>query len=267
MHNSVGFIGSGNIASAIIAGAIKSGYIMPNKIYIYDLDVAKSEKLSIYGINVCETTKQLLDNCQFVFLTVKPQVYGAVLNEIKPFITAEKCLVDVGAGVTIKFVKDTIGFDCKVIRVMPNTPLMYSMGATALVKELPVSDDDFEFIKGFFDANGITCVVKEDLIDAITGVSGSSPAFVFRFAREMIRAAVDNSMPADDAKKMVLQTILGSVIMMQQSELSLDELIKMVASPNGTTEAGLKSMDETNFDGAVYNAVDSAVKRSHELKR
>jgi len=265
--NTVGFIGSGNIASAIISGAVKSGYIMPSKIYIYDLDVSKCENLSIYGVNVCETTKDLVENCQFIFLTVKPQIYDVVLNEIKPFVTAQKCLVDVGAGVTIKFVKNTIGFNCKVIRVMPNTPLMYSTGATALVKELPVTNEEFDFIKGFFDANGITCIVKEDLIDTITGVSGSSPAFVFRFAREMIRAGVDNSMSEDDAKRMVLQTILGSVKMMQQSELSLDELIKMVASPNGTTEAGLKSMDKTNFDGAVYNAVDAAVKRSHELKR
>lgn len=267
MQNSVGFIGSGNIASAIIAGAVKSGYIMPENIYIYDVDIAKSEKLSIYGVNICKTSKQLIENCQFIFLTVKPQIYDVVLNEIKPFVTPEKCFVDVGAGVTMKFVKDTLGFDCKVIRVMPNTPLMYSMGATALVKESPVTDDEFEFIKGFFDANGITCVVNEELIDTITGVSGSSPAFVFRFAREMIRAGVDNSMSEKDAKRMVLQTILGSVKMMQQSELSLDELIRMVASPNGTTEAGLKSMDKTNFDDSVYGAVDAAVKRSHELKR
>ena len=263
----IGFIGVGNIASAIIGGVTRSGYIKHGNIYIYDVNTDKSQPMSYTGVNLCQSAVDLVKICDFIFLTVKPQVYGDVLCEIKKNVSACKCLVDVGAGITIKYVKETVGKDCKVIRVMPNTPLLYGEGATALVKEAPVTDSEFEFIKGAFDSCGKTFVVKESDIDAVTAVSGSSPAFVFRFARELIKSATDAGMDEKTAKELVACAIKGSASMAMQSPLGLNELIRMVASPNGTTEAGLKAMDETGFDNAVYSAAEAARKRSIELTK
>lgn len=263
----IGFIGVGNIASAIIGGVTRSGYIKHSNIYIYDVNIDKFQPMSYTGVNLAQSACDLVKFCDYIFLTVKPQVYGDVLNEVKKQVTSSKCLIDVGAGITINFVKETVGKDCKVIRVMPNTPLLYGEGATALVKEAPVSDSEFEFIKGAFDSCGKTFVVKESDMDAVTAVSGSSPAFVFRFVRELIKSAVDAGMDENTAKNLVTCAIRGSALMASVSPLGLNELIKMVASPNGTTEAGLKAMDENGFDNAVYSAAEAARKRSVELTK
>ncbi|MEG1886792.1 MAG: pyrroline-5-carboxylate reductase [Oscillospiraceae bacterium] len=260
----VGFIGAGNIATAIIGGSVKSGYIKSDNIYIYDVDFEKSEKLSIYSSHICRTIEELIKKCNFIFLTVKPQIYPV---EIKPLLSSEKCLIDVAAGITINYVKSAFDFDCKVIRVMPNTPILYSNGATAMVNVSPVTDDEFFFIKGIFDSCGITVVVSESLINTVTSVSGSSPAFVFRFANNMIKAGIDNGLTESDAKSLVIQTLIGSANMMLKSELSTEELIRMVTSPGGTTKAGLDSMDATDFDSSVTKAVESAIKRAEELQK
>lgn len=263
----VGFIGMGNIASAIIGGITRSGYIKHENIYVFDVNVDKSQPLEYKGAHLCENSVSLVRSCDYIFLTIKPQIYESVLKEISKVVSSKKCLIDVGAGITIDFVKSTVGKDCKVVRAMPNTPLLYGEGATALVHTAPVSDEEFNFIKGAFDSCGKTFIVNESDMDAVTAVSGSSPAFVFRFARELIKSATDAGMDPTVAKELVASAIKGSAVMAANSPLGLDELIKMVASPNGTTEAGLKSMDATNFDDSVYSAAEAARKRSIELKR
>ena len=170
-------------------------------------------------------------------------------------------------GQTISAVEAAFGKDIKLVRVMPNTPLLYGEGATAIVKCDPVTDSEFEFVKGAFESCGTTCVVEEKDIDVVIAASGSSPAFVFRFARELIGYCVDSGLDPAAAKKLVLATIKGSASMLEQSPLSADGLIRMVASPNGTTEAGLKSMDETGFDLSVRAAADAAKNRSIEMKK
>lgn len=262
-----GFIGAGNIAGAIIGGALTADYIKSENINIYDVLPDKMNSFSKYSVRCCSSVTELVNRCNYIFLTVKPQVYEAVLAEIRGAVTPDKCLISVAAGRTIGYVKKQIGFDCKVVRVMPNTPLMVGGGASALVLAPPVGAEDFDVVKGFFDSSGKTCVVSEDLIDAVTGVSGSSPAFVFRFAREIIKVGESFGMTSDDAISMVAQTLIGSARMILESGMSLDELIRMVTSPNGTTEAGLKAMDQHGFDAAVAAAVEAAIRRSAELKQ
>ncbi len=263
----IGFIGVGNIASAIIGGVTHSGYIKHDHIYVYDTNSDKSQSMGFTGVCVCEDAVSLVRACDFIFLTVKPQIYESVLKQIARAVSVGKCLIDVGAGISVKFVKETVGKDCKVIRAMPNTPLLYGEGATALVKVDPVTDKEFDFIKGAFDSCGKTFIVNEEDMDAVTAVSGSSPAFVFRFARELIKSAVDAGMDEATAKDLVCAAIKGSAVMAASSPLGLNDLIRMVASPNGTTEAGLNAMDETGFDNAVYSAAEAARKRSIELKK
>ena len=260
-----GFIGAGNIAGAILQGMLSSGYITPEHICLYDLSAEKTQGL-VPGALICASAKELASVCKYVFLTVKPQIYPAVLEEIAPVLTADTCLVTVAAGRTVDWVKKQTGFDCKVVRVMPNTPLMVGCGASALVKREPVNDQEFETVKGCFSSCGVACTVDEKDMDTVTAVSGSSPAFIFRFAKDLIETAAAHGLSKADAEKLVSGTLLGSAKMILESGKTVDELIRMVTSPNGTTEAGLRAMDAADFDGAVRKAVKAAEARSVELR-
>lgn len=262
----IGFIGGGNIAGAIIGGMIKSGYIKPDLITVFDTDAAKLERLnSTYGVRRADSAADVVVNCKYVFLTVKPQVYESVLSEIAELISDDTCLVAVAAGVTISFVKSIAGKNCKVIRVMPNTPLLIGKGASALVHQPPVTDEEFDYIRGVFDSSGITAVIDESQMDAVIGVSGSAPAFVFRFAKCIIESGVSAGLSVENATKLMTQTLVGGAGMINESGMSVDELIKMVSSPNGTTVAGLKALDEHNFDEATRAGADASIARSYEL--
>ena len=169
------------------------------------------------------------------------------------------------AGVKINKINKSLGGNKKIIRVMPNTPLTYSAGATAISVGEGVSQEQKDFCEKIFASSGVTAILPEEQIDAVTGISGSSPAFFMRFAREIIKEGVNQGMNRDDAEKLVLGTMFGTAKMMLESDLNADELIKAVASPGGTTEAGLKTMDEQNFDSLVSKIISAAVNRSKEL--
>lgn len=262
----IGFIGCGNIASAIISGAIRSGYIKSDNLGIFDTDSAKLDSFISSGIRAFGNSIELVQCCDFVFLTVKPQIYDLVLNEIKD-ISPNTCFISVAAGITIDYVKSILGYDAPVIRVMPNTPLMYGEGASALVKTSPVTDEQFLFIKGLFDCSGVTAEVSEEHINTVTAISGSAPAYVMRFAKDFISFAISKGMNESDATKLVVQAIKGSAQMILESSESIDTLIKNVTSPNGTTEAGLKSMDSHNFDSIVSGFLQATVNRAEELTK
>lgn len=262
----VGFIGAGNIATAIINGITSSGYIKTESLYVFDTSSDKLQSFKDKGFVVCSSAEELVQNCDFVFLTVKPQVYETVLNQIKN-CAENTCFVDVAAGISIDFVKKTLGFDAPVIRVMPNTPLLYGFGATALVHASPVTDAQFSFVKGCFDSCGITVVVDEEHINTITAISGSAPAYIMRTAKNFIDFAENNGMSRSDAESLVLQTLIGSANMILKSDNSIDELIKNVTSPNGTTEAGLKSLNNDEFDKTVENCLNATVNRAKELSQ
>ena len=264
--NKVGFIGAGNIATAIINGAINSGYIMPEQIYIYDLDLQKLDNFSNRGINFCKSEIELTKMCDFVFLTIKPQVYESVLNLIAPY-SVNTCFIDVAAGISINFIKSILGEDTAVVRVMPNTPLMYGSGASALVKVAPVTDKQFKFVKGFFESCGVVATVDEALIDTVIAISGSAPAYIMRFANQFITYGTENGLSKEDASKLVLQTLVGCAEMIKSSDKDIPELIRMVTSPNGTTQAGLESLDKTEFDLSLKDCLDATVKRAIELSK
>ena len=262
----IGFIGTGNIATAIINGVISSGYIKPDCIAVFDTNSDKLAPFVNFGCKSIPNSAELTEQCEFVFLTVKPQIYPIVLNEIKNS-SKDTCFVDVAAGVSINTVKELLGFDAPVIRVMPNTPLMVGLGATAIVKQKPVTDDQFSFIKGCFDSCGITAVVDEDNINTVIAASGSSPAYIMRFANSIIDFAVKKGLDEISAKKLVIQTLEGCAKLIKESDVEISQLIANVTSPNGTTEAGLKSLDNSSFEEVVNKCLSSTVKRAEELSK
>ncbi len=265
-NNKIGFIGTGNIAYAIFSGNVRSGYIRPQDVTVYDADSQKTAPFTDMGAISSNSISELVTECDYVFLTVKPQVYPVVLDEISA-ISTKACFIDVAAGISISYVKEMLGYDAPVVRVMPNTPLMYSAGSTALVHTAPVSDEQFSYVKGFFDSCGVTAVVEEEYIDLITAVSGSAPAYVMRFAQNLISYAVKCGLKEDDAKLLVLQVFSGSAKMCNESDASISELISRVTSPGGTTQAGLASLDNDSFDEIVERCLDATVNRAKELSK
>ena len=262
----IGFIGAGNIATAIFSGIVTSGYIKPQNVYCFDPDENKTSIWAEKGAKPCASAEELVLTCDFVFLTVKPQIYSSVLTTIKN-VAQNTCFVDVAAGISISYVKQTLGFDAPVVRVMPNTPLMYGMGSSALVKCEPVTDEQFSFVKGCFASCGETAVVDEDCINTVIAVSGSAPAYIMRFAKLFIDYAVVNGIDKQSAENLVLQVFAGSSEMIKRSELSVSQLIDMVTSPNGTTAAGLASLNESDFDGSVKRCFEATIKRAEELSK
>ena len=262
----VGFIGAGNIASAIFSGITKSGYITTDNVYVFDTIEGKVKPFVSTGATYVPSVEEITKTCDFVFLTVKPQVYPDVLSRIKSFVN-DTCLIDVAAGITTNKVKELVGFDAHVVRVMPNTPLMYGLGSSALVKCAPVTDDEFDFVRGCFDSCGVTAVVEEEMINTIIAVCGSAPAYIMRLAKSFMDYAVTNGLNSVDAQKLVMQVFAGCATMVTNSEKSIQELITMVTSPNGTTAAGLAALDSRDFDKVILDCLESTVKRAEELSK
>lgn len=257
----ISFIGCGNIATAIMSGVIKKGYIKPSQIFGYDVNSSRKNVVEELGANfVCDVDTAL--KCDYVFFTIKPQVCADVLPAFKGKISG--CVVSVVAGLKTDKIKNYIG-TAPIIRVMPNTPIMVGCGAAGICKNSKVSNEDFEFVKGIFNSCGVCCAVNENQMDAVTALSGSGPAYVFRFVNAMCEQATALGLSNEDALTLACATICGGAEMLQNSGMTAAELIKMVSSPNGTTVAGLLQLDEHKFDDAVKACIIAADKRSKEL--
>lgn len=260
-----GFIGIGNIANAIISGAFAGQVLTPEDLILYDIEPSKLSPFAKMGAEIAKDITEVAKNSEVLLLTVKPQILESVLEQIKPHLNPNALIISPVAGVKIEKINSALGKNKKIIRVMPNTPLMYSAGATAIAVGDGVSEKEKDFCEKLFAASGVTVFLPEEQIDVVTGISGSSPAFFMRFAREIINEGVNQGMSREDAEKLVLGTMLGTAKMMQLSDRTADELIKAVASPGGTTEAGLKTMDKLDFDTSVSQIISAAVNRSKEL--
>lgn len=260
----IGFIGaSGNMASAIISGILKSGYESEKNLNLFDIS---TDKLKSYKDAVlCESAADVVKMSDYIFLAVKPQILFSVISEIKNEITDKKVLVSIAAGISIDSIKQAVGFDCKVVRVMPNTPLMLSEGASGVAFLPPVEKSEFEYVLGAFKTAGIAVAVDEDKINAVTAVSGSGPAYVFKFAKAVVDGAAELGLDEDVASALMFQTLIGAATMLKDSGKTPQELIDMVTSPKGTTLAALESFDADNFDEIVKKAVKACHDRAVEL--
>lgn len=265
MFGKIGFIGCGNMATAIINGIVNQGYIIPENILVYDIDFNKTQALnSSLNVSTIKNIPELVNNSDVVFLCTKPQVINEPLEIISSLDTNNKVLVSIAAGVKISTINSFFNSEQKIIRVMPNLCLMYGEGASALAG-YNVSDDEFNFVFNIFSALGKAIKTEEELLDTVTALSGSGPAFVFKFAKELAYSASELGLSYEDAITLAVQTIKGSAAVLEQSGKSIDTLISMVSSKGGTTIAGLNAMQENNFNLAVKSAVVAANYRSKEL--
>ena len=263
----VGFIGAGNMATALIKGIIGSGLYSPDMLNVYDNDPDKLKTMyKTYHVEGVLSNKELVKACDIIILAVKPQVINAVLEEIRGEVTKDHVVISIAAGIKIGSIQD-LGKDVPVIRVMPNTPALIQRGVSAVAAGEAVTPEQMNIALEILKAVGIAFTVDEAMMDAVTAVSGSGPGFIFRIMEYFIEAAENQGFNKDTATKMVVQTFLGASMLAESSELPLSELKKMVTSPGGTTEAGLKYIDTNKLGDLIDGTIETAKERSIELGR
>lgn len=265
MERSFAVIGVGNMARAIIAGITSAG-IPVSKFYLFDKN---SEAYKNYNDNskfyLMESIPDAVKNSDCVLLSVKPQNYSEVISELKNIEGFEKKLyISIGAGITAKSVSEEL-CGAKVIRVLPNLPMTIGMGVSVICKNDAVAYDDFEFVKSVFDSAGTTTIIDESDMNAIIGVTSSSPAYVFKFINAICCGAEAQGLRADAMLDVVCDMVIGSAMLLKQSADTPSELISKVASKGGTTEQALIKLNEGNFDKTIENAMIACTKRADEL--
>jgi pyrroline-5-carboxylate reductase len=259
----LGVIGAGNMGMAIINGYIKSGAVAAD-ILVYD-DYKKGIDKEISGIAECASIEELVEGADIVLLAVKPNVIDEVLEQVEKKYTGKAVIVSIVAGITISYMEGKLGKTSKIVRMMPNTPSLVNEGMSVACRNANVTKEEFEDILAVFRGIGLAEEVPEYMMDVVTGLSGSGPAFVYIFIEALADGAVMNGLPRDKAYRFAAQTVLGSARMVLETGIHPGQLKDMVASPGGTTIAGIKSLEENGFRNAVMAAVTSATIKSKEL--
>ena len=280
----LGFIGGGNMAEALARGLLQGKVFAPSDLIASDVDPGRRRKLARQlKIKTTDSNLEILREARAILLAVKPQTIDEVLADlaaamnppapstdgakrasgIKP---ADRLFISIAAGITLGRLTGALGK--RVIRVMPNAPAMVGQGMAALVGAPGAGKADEAFALRIFRAVGDAVALSEEgLLDAVTALSGSGPAYVYLFVKALADAAVSEGLAPELAVRMALKTIRGAEENMRQSDLSPAELIRIVASPGGTTEAALRKFAETGFSDIVAHAIHAAAERSRELGR
>lgn len=258
----VGVIGTGNMGGAIIGGLLSSG----SEVSAYDTDSEKLAALEKQGVRPAASGGELCQTCKYIILAVKPQVFGAVLSGIKDFVRAENVIISIAAGITEEYIgKQTIP-NVRTVIVMPNTPFLLGKGATAMAKGTYTSEEEFEAAADIFRTGGSVEFVPMDKMKEIIAVNGSSPAFIYLYAKGFVDYAESVGIDREAALRLFAQSLIGSAAMMTDSGKSIDELIKMVSSPGGTTLAGLDALYEGNLTSIAADCCKRCTKRAYELE-
>ena len=261
----LGFLGAGNMAGAIIQGLINAGTAAEN-LMICDLS---EERLAIFSAQGCKTTTEaadLFDN-DAVLLAVKPQVLKNILAPLAAKAQQTKPLImSVVAAIDEYSINSWLGGELAIVRTMPNTPALVMAGATGLFANEQVSQPQQQFAESIFSGIGtVTWVASEHLLHSVTAAAGSAPAYFFRFAEAMIQSALSQGLDEAQARTLVSQTMLGTAKMIKETDTSVSQMRINVCSPNGTTERAINSFNADNIDQIVDNAMTACFDRSVEL--
>lgn len=267
MYNiKVGFSGVGNMAGAILDAALASKVLLPEQVYLYNPSQQKLERFKSQLVNITQSNSELADKSDILFLGCKPQKLLDVVPEMRGKL-ANKCVVSMLAGVSISRLKELLGENVHIIRVLPNTPMLVAKGATVIADPIGVPDKFTKPVYTIFNVSGIIQTLDEDEINRAIPLSSSSPAFFFRMIRAMVEAGVESGIDQQCAFDLALATMHGASHLMCESIKTPDELIAQVTSPGGTTLAALTAFDEYNFEEMIKNAFKRCIDRADELGR
>jgi pyrroline-5-carboxylate reductase len=261
-----GFIGSGKMATALIKGMLRAGIAPVESICASDpLPAARRLLESETGVTLFDSNIPVVERSDILVLAVKPQSMRSVLEELRPVVTGEHLVISVAAGIAIASINQGFGPAVRVIRVMPNTPALIGEGASAYALGPRVRAEDEAVVKAFLGSVGQTVCVAETLLDAVTGLSGSGPAFVYLVIEALSDGGVRVGLPREVATLLAAQTVLGAAKMVRDTGNHPGVLKDQVASPGGTTIAGLHALERAGLRGALIDAVEAATRRSAEL--
>ncbi len=263
----IGFVGAGNMATALIKGLLGAGLYRTSEVAAADaLPDKRRGAERRYKILATADNRELVQSSEIVVLAVKPQILPEVLDEIRPVVTGRTLFVSMAAGVPLARLGSGLGGRARVVRVMPNTPALLGRGMSVLVGGARATPGDVRASLKIFRAVGDALAVEDErLLDPVTGLSGSGPAYVYRFAEALIEAGVRQGLAGEVSSRLVFQTLDGASAMLRETKLSPRELREMVSSPGGTTLAGLAELDKAGFVDTVVTAVAAATARSKEL--
>jgi len=263
----LGIFGAGFMAEAMLDGILAEGLLKPESIYVTNR--RNDERLKLfkdkYGINVTRDYGEITSNCKYLLISVKPKDVADLLGALKELITDEHVVLSVAAGITSEFIERSLDRQIPVIRVMPNTSCKVRESATGIAFGRFTNEQAQNFAKRIFAAVGKVAIVREELIDAVTGLSGSGPAYVYLMMEAMIQAGMKQGLTREIAEELTFQTVFGAAKMAITTKKPLEELIQQIATPGGTTRAGLQALEKANVAGAFMEAVSSAVKRAKEM--
>lgn len=262
----LGFIGLGNMATAIIGGILNKGLVSAQDIIGSDKFPASCEKAAKeFGIEAVADNKKVAAEADVLFFAVKPIFLPEVMAEIKDVLRAETVIISIVAGKSISFMEEGLGGTRKIVRCMPNTPALVGEGCTGACANANVTKEEMEQALALLGSFGIAQEVPERLMDAVVGVSGSAPAYVFLFIEAMADAAVAAGMPRAQAYTFAAQTVLGSAKMVLETGRHPGDLKDMVCSPGGTTIEAIKVLERKGLRSAVIDAMDACIEKSKNL--
>lgn len=262
----LGFIGCGNMASAIMKGILSNGLMDASDMIGADVFAPSCEKVKAdLGIQIAKDNRQVVEEAEAFVLSIKPQFYEVVIKEIKDSVRENQLIITLAPGKTLTWLEAQFGKKVKIVRTMPNTPAMVLEGMTAACPNENVTAEELDYVLTILRAFGEAEVVPEKLIDAVVAVSGSSPAYVYMLIEAMADAAVAEGMPRNMAYKFASKAVMGSAKMVLETGKHPGELKDMVCSPGGTTIEAVKVLEETGFRGSVMQAMEICAEKSRNM--
>lgn len=261
----IGFIGTGNMGSAIANGLIASGAVAEGNLLVTDLDPNKLSEFEKLGAKVCANAAAVAAEADVVIIAVKPIAFESVLGSIASY--TKPLYVSIAAGITINFIKSFFESDVRVIRVMPNTPALIGEGVTVVSSKFPATEDDEKLVCEIFKGVGMVERMNESYMDAVVSVSGSSPAYVYMMIEAMADAAVSDGIPREMAYRLAAQSVAGSAKMVLETKQHPGELKDKVCSPGGTTIRAVAELEARGFRSSIINAMKECTKRSEEITK
>ena len=261
----IGFIGCGKMAGAIIKGIIKAGFISPENVLASKSSPDNlNETSKKLGIKIVLDNKEVAKFGDIIFIGVKPNQVKEVLNEIKENITSEKIVISMAAGVKIADIEGVLT-KAKVIRIMPNTPVLVNEGMTGVNRGTLVMDDDIKAVQTIFNSIGKSVVVEENQMDIVTAISGSGPAFFYKVINDIARAGEKLGLDYEKSLLLSIQTAIGSAKMAMNREISMEELISNVATKGGCTRVGVDVLEEANADKIFAEVIEKTAEKAKQL--
>jgi len=266
--HTIGFIGAGNMAEALIRGLVRGGHVPAARIAASAPRRERLDELkAAYGIDVTSDNREIAKRSGLIVLSIKPQIMDKVLREIGDQVAPGTLVVSIAAGVDTETIEEALAEGVRVIRAMPNTPALVGAGATASSPGKHAGEADLAAAKALFDAVGITVQLDETHLDAVTGLSGSGPAYIFLILEALADAGVKVGLSRRNAQRLAAQTVMGSAKLLLDTDEHPGKLKDMVTSPGGTAIAGLHTLEAGGLRTTLINAVETATKRSRELGR